>query len=144
MSLLDPEAVAPVHEGPARRAVILAVAAAVTALLAVLALLLGAWGFDFRRYSQHSGRLQRLLQHQPTLEQVVAALQDEGSPLLAAPDDEPSLRAQAARRGGDKATEVLARGRRWRHTRVFLAGDMVYFIYFDDAGVMRDFVCASR
>jgi hypothetical protein len=28
--------------------------------------------------------------------------------------------------------------------RVYAAGDMVYFVYFDDAGVMRAYALASR
>jgi hypothetical protein len=140
--MLDPEPEAP--GSGRRRVVFLALAVAGTGLLASLALFLGAWGFDFRRYAQHNGRLQRLLELKPRMDQVVEALEAEGSPLLASPRDEGALRAEAAARGGAKASEVLEKGRRFRHTRVFRAADMVYFIYFDDAGVMGDFTCVSR
>lgn len=142
MTILEPDS--PPPGSGRRRVVFLALAVAVTAVLAGLALFLGAWGFDFRRYSQHNGRLQRLMDHKPHLDQVVEALQAEGSPLVAAPEAEPALRAEAARHGGPKAAEVLQKGRRFRHTRVFLAADMIYFVYFDDAGVMKDFMCVSR
>ena len=144
MTMLEPEPEAPAPGSGRRRLVFLALAVAITALLASLALFLGAWGFDYRRYSQHNGRLQRLLALKPRMDQVVEGLEDEGSRLVASPQDEPSLRVEAARRGGAKASEVIEQGRRFRHTRVFLAGDMVYFIYFDDAEIMRGFTCVSR
>ena len=144
MTMLDPEPELPAPGSLRRRVAFLAVAVAATGVLGSVAFYLGAWGFDYRRYSQHSVRLQRLMAHQPRLDQVVGGLEDEGSRLVASPEDEASLQAEAARRGGAKAAEVRAKGRRFRHTRVFLAGDMFYFIYFDDAGIMRDFTCVSR
>jgi hypothetical protein len=142
--MLDPEPEVPAPGSVPRRVVFLALAVAATGLLGSLALYLGAWGFDFRRFAQHNGRLWRLLEHEPRMDQVVEALQAEGSPLLASPQGEGALRAEAAARGGAKAAEVMEKGRRFRNTRVFQAADMVYFIYFDDAGIMRDFTCASR
>jgi len=116
----------------------------VTALTAYLAFLLGAWGFDTRRIGQHHGRLRRLLAQQPRLEQVVRGLEDEGTRLIASPSGESELRRVAAEHGGARAAEVVEKGTRWPRTRVFLAGDMVYFIYFDAEGVMRDFTSVSR
>ena len=144
MTILDTDSEPSPPQSAARRAAFLAGAVVVTALLVYVALLLGSWGFDVRRYSQHNVRLQRLLGHEPRIEQVVEGLNDEGTLLVAAPEGEPSLRAEAARRGGKRADEVIGKGQRWRHTRVFLAGDMVYFLYFDEAGIMRDFTCVSR
>lgn len=138
------EAPPPAAGQGARRVVFALTAAAVTMLLAWLALFLGAWAFDYRRYSAHNRRLETLLTLEPRLEQVVEAFRNEGSPLLAAPEDETALRAEAARHGAAREAAVLQTGRRFRHTRVFLAGDMVYFIFFDDAGVMRAFTCVSR
>lgn len=117
---------------------------ALTALAAYLAFLLGAFGFDTRRFAQHERRLERLRAKQPRLEQVVQGLEEEGSRLLAAPASDDELRQVAAARGGRRAAEVVAKGRRWGQTRVFLAADMVYFLYFDGEGVLRDFTCASR
>lgn len=134
-------------EGPAertKRVVIVAGAVALSAAAVSLALLLGAWGFAYRRYSLHETRLRRLLAHQPRLEQVVEGLSDEGSPLVESPKGETELRLAASRRAGPKREEVLRKGLRWPQTRVFLAGDMVYFIYFDADGVMRDFTCLSQ
>lgn len=116
---------------------------ATTALAAYLAFRIGAWGFGFRRFSQHEGRLRRLLPLQPTLERVVKGLNDEGSRLVAAPETAEALERVVAERGSRRAAEIRAKAARYRHTRVFLAGDMVYFVFFDEARVMRDFTCVS-
>lgn len=137
---------APGCEGPSLRArlAILLGSLATTALIAWLAFTIGAWGFGFRRFSQHEGRLRRLLPQQPSLERVVQGLNEEGSRLVAAPETEAALERVLAERAGDRAALVRAKAARWRYTRVFVAGDMVYFVFFDEARVMRDFVCVSR
>jgi hypothetical protein len=117
---------------------------AATALIAGFAFFLGAWAFDTRQVLTHETRLQRLLARKPTLGQVVQGLEDEGSPLLASPVGDGELRAIATRHGSARVAEVVEKGRRWPTTRVFRAGEMVYFIYFDDAGVMRDYVRVPR
>lgn len=127
-----------------KRGWIFAGALATTGLVCYLALVLGSWGFDFRRYQQHEGRLRRLALQQPTLDRVTRGLADEGSALIDSPDGPAALEQAARIRGGGKAGEVLEKGRRWPLTRVFLAGDMVYFLYFDGEAVLRDFTCVSR
>jgi hypothetical protein len=127
-----------------KRLAMVAGSLAVTLLACYAAFLLGGWGFDARRFAQHQGRLQRLLAQSPRLEQVVQGLESEGSPLLAAPTGEREVRRIALERGGLKSREILEKGRQWPKTRVFAAGDMVYFLYFDAEGVMRDFTCVSR
>jgi hypothetical protein len=117
--------------------------AVVSALLFAVAFGLGAAYFQVRRVSTHATRLENLLKKKPTLEQVTEGLRLEESPLVAAPVGEDGLRAAAARWGRDKRDDVLAKGRRWPTTRVFRAGDMIYFLYFDDAGVLRDYVFVS-
>ena len=136
--------VPPFSRPPLHRAFILAGALVGAAAALYSALFLGAWGFDFRRYQQHDGRLHRLLQQSPTRDRVERALADDGSPLVAAPATPAELEAVATRMGGKKAGEVREKGRRWPITRVFLAGDMVYFLYFDDQDVMRDYAWVSR
>ncbi len=110
-------------------------------LVCYLALVLGAWGFDFRRYHDHEGRLRRLTLQHPTLDRVTRGLSEEGSALIDSPNG-PAALEQAARTR--RAGEVLEKGRRWPNPRVFLAGDMVYFLYFDGEDVLRDFTCVSR
>jgi hypothetical protein len=133
-----------VVEGRLNRAAILTASVAITAGVAYLAFVLGAWGFNTRRYGQHEGRLRKLLLASPRLEQVVQAFEEEGSPLVAAPADPRELDKVAAGLAGPQARLVMEKGARWPQTRVFAAGDMVYFIFFDEAGVMRDFAFVTR
>jgi hypothetical protein len=133
-----------VVEGRLNRAAILTASVAITAGVAYLAFVLGAWGFNTRRYGQHEGRLRKLLLASPRLEQVVQAFEEEGSPLVAAPADPRELEKVAAELAGPQARVVVEKGARWPQTRVFAAGDMLYFIFFDEAGVMRDFVFVTR
>jgi hypothetical protein len=127
-----------------KRVVVILGSLAVTITMGLLAFLLGAWGYDARRFNQHNGRLQRLLEQKPTLPQVVEGLEKDGSPQVAAADGPAELERIAAERGGNSAGEILQRGRRWARTRVFAAADMLYFLFFDAEGVMRDFVLVSR
>jgi len=115
----------------------------VSAALFATAFWMGAAYFDIRRTDTHAGRLHRLLQKSPTLHQVTVGLEDEGSPLVEAPESPEALRAVASKLGRQKEAEVLDKGRRWPKLRVFRAGDMVYFLYFDADGVMRDYTFVS-
>ena len=125
---------------------ILAGALAVTLGALALAMLLGSASFDFRRYTEHQ---------QPPREGAARAA--DGRP----PDAGPRGRGHAAprrgrgrarswsarppRRGGQKAAEIREKARApRRRLRVYQAGDMLYFVYFDAGGVMRDFTCVSR
>jgi hypothetical protein len=127
-----------------KRFVIIAGSVLVTGLLLTLALLLGNAAFNARRFTQHETRLKKLLPHQPRLEQVVQGLRDEGTPLLASVATGEELRRVAQEKGLTRQAEILEKGRRFPQVRVFLAADMIYFIYFDADGVMRDFTCVSR
>jgi hypothetical protein len=129
--------------GPSRTAVLVA-SVAITAGVAYLAFLLGAWGFNTRRYSQHERRLQKLLLAEPRLDQVVQAFEEEGSALVASARGAGELQAVAAKYAGERAAAVGEKGARWPQTRVFAAGDMYYFVFFDDGGVMRGFALATR
>jgi len=117
--------------------------ALVSAALFGVAFWMGAAYFDIRRTDSHAGRLARLLQKSPTLDQVTAGLADEGSPLVDAPQGPEALKATAARLGREKQAEVLAKGSRFAKVRVFRAGDMLYFLYFDDDDVLRDYTFVS-
>ena len=123
---------------------ILAGALAVTLGALALAMLLGSASFDFRRYTVHQQRLQRVLREQPTADRLTRGLADEGTPLLAVLSTRDEVETEAAARGGKKAAEIREKGGRRAQTRVYQAGDMLYFVYFDEAGVMRDFTCVSR
>ncbi len=117
---------------------------AITAAIAALALYLGAWAYDTKRFSIHDTRLRHLVEQRALMDQVVRGLEAEGSPLLFAPKSPEELRRAAGERGRSRVPEILEKGGRWPETRVFVASDMVYFLYFDAAGVMKDYTCVSR
>jgi hypothetical protein len=123
---------------------ILAAAAAVTLGSLTLALLLGSASFDFRRYAQHQGRLQKVMREQPTADLLTRAFRDEGTVLLAAPATPEETQRVIAEHGGRKAGEIREKSARHAQTRVYQTADMLYFVYFDAAGIMRDFTCVSR
>jgi hypothetical protein len=123
---------------------ILAGAVVITLAALALAMLLGAASFDYRRYSQHQGRLAKVMREQPTAERLTRGLADEGTVLIAVASTGEAVDREASLRGGKKAAEIRDKGARHAETRVYQTADMLYFIYFDADGVMRDFTCVSR
>jgi len=123
---------------------ILAGAFAVTVATLALALLLGSLGFDVRRYSQHERRLARVLEEHPSIERLTRGLEDEGTPVLAAPATPDEVERIIGALGGRRAPDLRDKARRWTRLRVYSAADMLYFVFFDDEGLMSDFVCVSR
>jgi len=122
----------------------LAGAFVLTVAALTLAMLLGSASFDFRRYSQHEGRLRRVMREEPTAERLTRGLADEGTTLVASAETPEAVERVVAARGGRKAGEIREKARRFPRLRVFRAADMLYFVYFDEDGVMRDFTCVSR
>lgn len=127
-----------------KRALVVGGALLATAVSLGLALFLGSWGFDQRRFSLHEGRLRRLVEKEPRLEQVVEGLRAEQSPEIGRARGEAELGRLAEKWGGLRRTQVLEKGRRWPEVHVFEAADMLYFLYFDQDLVLRDFLCVSR
>ncbi len=123
---------------------ILAGAAVVTIAARALAMHLGSASFDFRRYTQHQRRLAKVMREQPTADRLTRGLADEGTVLIAVATTPQDVEREASARGGKKAAEIRDKGARNAETRVYQTADMLYFIYFDKAGVMRDFTCVSR
>jgi hypothetical protein len=118
-------------------------ALAVTLGALALAMLLGSASFDFRRYTQHEDRLRRVMREAPTADRLTRGLADEGTPLLAAPRTAEETARVVVERAGRKAAEVRAKAARYPQMRLYRASDMLYFVYFDADGVMRDFTCVS-
>ena len=123
---------------------IMAGALAVTLGALALAMLLGSASFDFRRYTVHRQRMQKVLREQPTADRLTRGLADEGTVLLAVLRSREDVGREASARGGKNAAEVREKAARHAETRVYQASDMLYFVFFDTAGVMRDFTCVSR
>ncbi len=123
---------------------ILAVAAVVTLAALGVAMLLGSASFDFGRFTRHQGRLAKVMREQPTADRLTRGLADEGTVLIAVVRTPQDVEREASVRGGQKAAEIREKAGRNTETRVYQTADMFYFIYFDKAGVMRDFTCVSR
>jgi hypothetical protein len=123
---------------------ILAGALVVTLASLTLAMLLGSASFDVRRYTQHQRRLAKVMREEPTADRLTRGFADEGTVLLAVAKTRDEVEREAAARGGEKAAEIRAKGARNAEMRVYQTADMLYFIYFDAGGVMRDFTCVSR
>lgn len=117
---------------------------AVTGGLVALALSLGSWAYRHRRSSLHEGRLRRLLDAHPTSQQVAEALLAEGAVPVETPVSEADLRRLASAWSSSRADDVVAKRRRWPELRIFGLADVAYFLYFDDKGVLRDYVLVTR
>jgi hypothetical protein len=126
-----------------KRLWIFAGALVVTLAALGLALLLGSATFDYRRYSQHEGRLGRVMREQPTAARLTQGLRDEGTVLLVTATTREEKERAIVAHGGKKAVELRAKAARHPQMRVFRAADMLYFVFFDGEGVMRDFTCVS-
>jgi hypothetical protein len=127
-----------------KRAWIVAGALAVTLGALALAFWLGAASFDARRYDQHRRRLANVMRELPTADRLTRGLEAEGSSLVAIATTSEEKERLAAARGGPLAEEIRRKAAREPELRVYEAGDMQYFVYFDREGVMRDFTCVSR
>jgi hypothetical protein len=127
-----------------RRAVILGGAALVSLAILALALLMGAWAFEFRRLSLHEGRLKRLVEAKPTVVVASQGLRDEGWTLLAAELGDATLAKVFGDQPPPRVAEVRTKRSRWPTARVFGNGDLVYVLYFADDGKVADFSLVKR
>jgi len=123
---------------------ILAAAVVVTLASLALAMWLGSASFDFRRYTVHQRRMEKVLREAPSADRLTRGLADEGTPLVAVLTTRADVDREAGARGRAKAAEIREKGARHAETRIYQAGDMLYFVYFDADGLMRDFTCVSR
>ena len=119
-----------------------ALAATIGAL--TVAFWLGSASFDARRYSQHYGRLAKMMHEKPSADRLTLGLAAEGTELLKAATKAEDKEQILLARGGARLAEIREKAARYPELRVYLAGDMLYFVFFDREGVMRDFTCVSR
>jgi hypothetical protein len=127
-----------------QRVAIVSIALLVTSLTCLLALLLGSWAYHVRLLTGHQGRLDRLLAQKPDVDQVTQALEGEKSPLLASATGSGDLEKAIALWGRQRAGEIRIKAGRSAQTRVFRAGEVVYFLFFDQGGVLVDFTCVLQ
>lgn len=134
----------PAERSGAQWAAIVVGSVVATGLTLALAMVIANLGFESRRLNSHEGRLARLVDKAPVLEQVRAGLAAEGAEEVAAAEGGAALERLAGEWGGARREEVLEKGRRWASTRAFLTGDFVYVLYFDDSELLQDFTCVRR
>ncbi len=128
---------------PRRRLIMIAVSATVALGGLFLVLVLGTLGYDVRRTSLHDARLRGVLRQKPTVYQVTVGLQPK-APLIDVVENQAELQNVVERWGGGRGGEILEKAALWSQLRVFAERDMMYFIYFDDQNIMRDYVYVSR
>jgi hypothetical protein len=118
---------------------------AVTGAIVVLVFSLASWAYRHREITLHDGRLQTALAKHPTIAQISEGiLAEPGNRALPTPASEAELRRLVAQYPRGEADQILAKRRRWRDLRVFDAGAVVYFLYFDEAGALQDYELAAR
>lgn len=123
---------------------ILLAALCVTLAALSVAMLMGTMGFNYHRSLEHEELLRAVMARQPTVARLTEWLVGvKGAPLLAAPASQGEAERVIAERGGRKTGELRAKAARYPQLRVFRASDMLYFVFFDADGVMRDFTCVS-
>ena len=118
---------------------------AVTGAIVVLVFSLAGWAYRHRSVPLHDGRLRKVVAQHPTIGQVSEGiLAEPGNRALPTPASEEELRRLAEQYPRARADQILAKARRWAHLRVFDARDVVYILYFDEAGKLQDYELASR
>ena len=115
-----------------------------TALLLAFVFSLGSWGYKYRRWLFHQGRLQRILELRPSVEQVRMGLEAEGAQSLGRVMTVAELGPIAARWTPTMRDKVVTMGERAGQAQVFAVGEMVYFVFFDRDGKMTDFLVVAR
>jgi hypothetical protein len=141
-SVLD-EIHSPETKWTRRRIIIFALAAFVTISGLVTALVLGKYGYDIRRSNMHKARLKGILVQSPTEYQVTEGLKEK-APLVYVVKSPQDLDAAIEKWGASKEAEIREKAAQWPDVRVYDAGDMMYFIFYDRKHVMRDYVYVSN
>ena len=129
------------------RKVVLIVAGslAVTSTIVILVFSLAGWAYRHRGATLHDTRLRNAVEKHPTMGQISEGiLAERGNRALPTPASEDELRQLLVQYPRGQADQILAKRRKWRDLRVFDAHDVVYILYFDEAGALQDYELASR
>jgi hypothetical protein len=95
-----------------------------------------------REFERHNEFLRALLIKAPTEEQVRTAIGVE--PYRVASPADAGWLAHKWTNPANSPAEVEDKMKKWPTTVVYLRSPMVYFVYFDAQGVMRDYSCLSN
>jgi hypothetical protein len=129
--------------GCSARRILYIIAGAGGVLVAMAALFYyGVEGYHRRELEQHRRALTMLLDKAPTVAQIEAQF-GQGFFRVAKPADATSV-AHIWSDRDNSAKEIEGKVARWAETRIYFKGSLVYFIYFDSKGIMRDFSCISN
>ncbi len=140
---LPPEGESKEDPRAAKKRVALTAAAAIVAIGGLAtALVLGTLGYDTRRSNMHEARLKRILVQTPTVYQVTEGLKEK-APLVAIVESPMELDEAIDRWAGAERGAVQEKAKRFPQLRIFAAGDMMYFIFFDAQHIMRDYIYVS-
>jgi hypothetical protein len=116
-----------------------------TAMLVGLVFSLGGWAYQHRRLSLHDGRLRRLVAELPSESRVTrGVLAEPGNWPIAIPASDEDLRRLVAQWSPARADEIVAKRHQWKTLRIFGVRDVVYFLYFDDEGKLRDYALLTN
>jgi hypothetical protein len=127
-----------------RRRIKIAVGVALVGIVVatgVALLSFAARSYQRREFDEHRRYLQSLLARELTIAQVEAELGQEPIKVV-----EPSDAKAVAKMWTDprnSPAEVEAKVSKWPQTRIYRKSPMLYFIYFDSEGLMRDFSCLT-
>jgi hypothetical protein len=98
--------------------------------------------YQGREIDRHREGLQRLLERKPTVAEVEAEV-GLAPYRVAKPNDAKEL-AGIWTNPLNSPEEVQEKVSKWPETRIYLKSPMVYFVYYDAEGLMRDFSCLSN
>jgi hypothetical protein len=137
---LPPEGIHEEDPKAARKRAILTAGAALVAVGGLAtALVLGTLGYDIRRSNMHEARLKGILVQNPTVYQVTEGLKEK-APLVAIVESPGELEDALDRWAGAERERIADKAGRFPQLRIYAAGDMMYFIFFDADDRMRDYV----
>ena len=92
--------------------------------------------------NMHEARLKGILVQTPTVYQVTEGLKEK-APLVEIVESPEELQEALDRWAGSERAVILEKAKRFPQLRIFAAGDMMYFIFFDAEHIMRDYVYVS-
>lgn len=140
---LPPEDLAEADPKSGRKRLALTIGASVVAVSGlVVALVLGTIGYDIRRSNMHEARLKGILVQTPTVYQVTEGLKEK-APLMQIIESPEELEEALDRWVGPERSAIVEKAKRFPQLRIYAAGDMMYFIFFDAKNIMRDYVYVS-
>lgn len=115
------------------------VTAALLVVGSALMLVLSSVWYHQRELDKHRRYLGELLSRAPTIAEVESELGEE--PLRAVGPTEATEVSRIWTDRRNSPSEIERKVRTWPQTRIYRKSPMLYFIYFDRNGIMRDFSC---